>query len=449
MSIKEKIAQYYLTFIIFSFVFSKKLVFIPFVLDIKIKNGFLLDLAQLFFEPINFAISPFEYILATSGSMMTLMIMGLFVFLIGLVLLVIESFFLAKLIIFIFKKTIPENFFKDIYSSIGKKIRGSYVDCYGDSENSKKFEKIKYLLPVIFFVIMVIVLYSIVSNLSNKEERGIKEQSDSLYSQADRIDDKIDSDGDGLGDKVEFILGIDRYSKDSDGDGFSDYDELKNGHNPFLISPQDKLTSETQVEIQETLFSGKEINFSRLENIRNKLLKQVSEELCKNDSASSYENLGDKEKARNSIKLKNPCMCSKVVSIRDRNDCFSVLGSTVKNETLCNYISEEGREERNGFYFKSVKDDCFRNLMSVTLDEKYCYKISKESRITDCLTALILKTKRYDLCDSIENLNERDECYWIVAIFLKNAKLCEKISPDNKNGNDREGCRSLIKKVPF
>ena len=312
----------------------------------------------------------------------------------------------------------------------------------------KIIQKIKYLLPVIFFVILFIVLYSIISNLSNKEEGDRKKQSDSLYSQADRIDDKIDGDGDGLGDKVEFILGIDRYSKDSDGDGFSDYDELKNGHNPFLVSSRDELSSEIKAEIQEVLFSGEEINFSRLEIIRDGLEKQISEKLCQN-SNSSYEDLSDKDKARDSIKLKNPCMCSEVANTKYRNDCFSVLGALVNDESLCNYISEEGREERNGFYFKSMKDECFRNLMSVTLDEKYCYKISEESRITNCLTALILKTKRYNLCDSIESSDERDECYWTVAIFSKNAELCEKISPDNKSGNDREGCRSLMKKVPF
>ena len=306
----------------------------------------------------------------------------------------------------------------------------------------------KYLFLVVFFIILVFVLYSVVSNLSNREERDIEKQSDSLYSQADRIDDKIDGDGDGLGDKVEFILGIDRYAKDSDGDGFSDYDELKNGHNPFLISPQDELSNEVKVEIQEVLFSGREIDFSKLEPIRNELEKQISEKLCQNDS-SSYENLSDKDKARDSIKLKNPCLCSKVINIKDRNDCFSVLGALVNDESLCSYISEEGREERNGLYFKSMKDECFRNLMSVTLDEKYCYKISEESRITNCLTALILKTKKYDLCDSVENSDERDKCYWTVAVFSKNAKLCDKISPNNKNENDQESCRSLIKKVSF
>ena len=446
MPLKEKIAQYYLTFIIFSFIFSKKLVLIPFILDIKIKNRFLLDIAQLFFEPINLILTPFGYLLVSLPGLMVILA-GFFVFLIGLILLIVESFLLSKIIIFVFKKIASENFFKNTYFIIGKKISGSYNGRYENSENSKKFEAIKYLLPIIFFVIITVVLYLIVSNLSNKEEINRKKQSDNLYSQADKIDDKIDGDEDGLGDKVEFILGLDRYSKDSDGDGFSDYDELKNGYNPFLTSPQDELNNEMQVEVQEVLFSGEKINFSRLEVIRNGMEKQISEKLCQKDS-SSYENLSDKDKARDSIKLKNPCMCSKVVGIKDRNYCFSVLGAAVNDESLCGYISEEGREEKNGFYFKNMKDECFRNLMAATLNEKYCYKISKESRVTSCLTTLILKTKRYDLCDSIENPDERDECYWTVAVFLNNTKLCEKIRPDNKSGNSQESCKSLIKN-PF
>jgi len=234
MLIKEKIAQYYLTFIIFSFIFSKKLVLIPFILDIKIKNRFLLDIAQLFFEPINLILTPFGYLLVSLPGLMIILV-GFFVFLIGLILLIIESFLLSKIIIFISKKVIPENFFKNTYFIIRKKISSSYSSRYENSENSKRFEKIKYLLPIIFFVIITVVLYLIVSNLSNKEEINRKKQSDNLYSQADRIDDKIDGDGDGLGDRTEFILGLDRYSKDSDGDGFSDYDELKMGIILFLF----------------------------------------------------------------------------------------------------------------------------------------------------------------------------------------------------------------------
>ena len=345
MSIKEKIAQYYLTFIIFSFVFSKKLVFIPFILDIKIKNRFLLDIAQLFFEPINFAISPFEYILATSGSMMMLIIMGLFVFLIGLVLLIIESFFLAKLIIVLGKSVLPKNIFGNAMASIRNKMNVN-----NKIESSGKFESVKKYLPVLVFIVLLIILYPILTNFikKNNNENNDKNKT-TLLEQANEIEENIDFDNDGLSDKTEFILGIDRYSKDSDSDGFSDYDELKNGHHPLIISPQDKLSSDMQAEIQKVLFSNEKINFSKLESIRNGIEKQISEKLCQNDN-SSYENLSDKDKTRNAVKLKNPCICSGIVEIKEKNYCFSILGALLKDESLCSYVLEEGREEINGFF---------------------------------------------------------------------------------------------------
>ena len=445
MSLKEKIIQIYLTLVLSFLSFFKILIVAPFILQVKIESRFLVNLIDLIYKP---AYLPGEILIYfTEGFGMLMILTGFIAAITYFVLIIVESFLLSKLIIFIFKKIMPENFFENAYFVIKNKINNSHDDHYKNKENSKKFEKIKYLLPVIFFVILIIVLYLIILNLSDKEERDRKKQSDSLYSQADRIDDKIDGDGDGLTDKVEFILGIDRYSKDSDSDGFSDYDELKNGHNPFLVSPQDELNNEMQAEIQEVLFGGEEINFSRLESIREGLKKQVSEKLCQNNN-SSDEDLSDRDKTENAVKSKNPCLCSKIIEIKERNYCFSILGALLKDESLCSYVLEEGREEINGFYFKNRKDECFSYLMSATSDERYCYKISKESRITSCLIALILKTKRYNLCDSIENVDEKDKCYWTVAIFLKNGSLCDKISPDNKNGNDREGCRHLIKKAP-
>ncbi|MCK5490961.1 MAG: hypothetical protein KAI67_03895 [Candidatus Pacebacteria bacterium] len=127
-------------FIFISLGYSRKLVLIPFVLDVKIKNRFLVDIIDLLFEPINLILTPLGYLVALSGPMIILM--GLLVFLIGFILFVIESYFLSKLIIFIFKKAVPENFFENVYFIIRKKISGSYDSRYGNSENSKKFEKI-------------------------------------------------------------------------------------------------------------------------------------------------------------------------------------------------------------------------------------------------------------------------------------------------------------------
>ncbi len=45
--------------------------------------------------------------------------------------------------------------------------------------------------------------------------------------------EELDSDGDGLGDKLEEGLQTDPYKKDSDGDGYDDGTEVLNGYNPL------------------------------------------------------------------------------------------------------------------------------------------------------------------------------------------------------------------------
>jgi hypothetical protein len=49
---------------------------------------------------------------------------------------------------------------------------------------------------------------------------------------APEIDINIDTDGDGLSDKLENIYGTDINKKDTDGDGYSDGQEVYSGYNP-------------------------------------------------------------------------------------------------------------------------------------------------------------------------------------------------------------------------
>ena len=46
----------------------------------------------------------------------------------------------------------------------------------------------------------------------------------------------VDSDGDGLSDSEEALLGTDPNNADSDGDGISDGDEVANGTDPLTAS---------------------------------------------------------------------------------------------------------------------------------------------------------------------------------------------------------------------
>jgi hypothetical protein len=84
----------------------------------------------------------------------------------------------------------------------------------------------------------------------------------------DTGDNRIDTDGDGLTDKVEKMLGTDPFKVDTDGDGFNDFEEIQSGRSPMIPRPWDEYTPEEiakvkkdikyiSTEIYTKLFGGK------------------------------------------------------------------------------------------------------------------------------------------------------------------------------------------------
>lgn len=67
------------------------------------------------------------------------------------------------------------------------------------------------------------------------------------------VGDKLDTDGDGLTDKVEKMLGSDPYKKDTDDDGYNDFEELQSGYSPMLPRPWDKYTSEEFAKVKRDI----------------------------------------------------------------------------------------------------------------------------------------------------------------------------------------------------
>lgn len=63
----------------------------------------------------------------------------------------------------------------------------------------------------------------------------------------------VDTDGDGLPDKIEKMIGSDPYKKDTDNDGFNDFDEVKNGYNPMIPRPWDKYTNEEFQKVKQDI----------------------------------------------------------------------------------------------------------------------------------------------------------------------------------------------------
>ena len=82
------------------------------------------------------------------------------------------------------------------------------------------------------------------------------------------IGDKLDTDNDGLTDKVEKMLGSDPYKKDTDSDRYNDFEEIQGGYSPMLPRPWDKYEPEdfnkvkkdikyVSVDVYDRLFPGK------------------------------------------------------------------------------------------------------------------------------------------------------------------------------------------------
>lgn len=80
-----------------------------------------------------------------------------------------------------------------------------------------------------------------------------------------------DRDQDGLTDQEEKALGTDWKKADTDGDGYSDGVEVKNGFNPLVPAPGDRLSPEEDKKIKESVF--------KKEHLRKNLTQEFIERL--------------------------------------------------------------------------------------------------------------------------------------------------------------------------
>ena len=151
------------------------------------------------------------------------------------------------------------------------------------NKKEKIIQNIKYLFPLVIFIILLVVLYPFVNNLNDKSNQTKKNYKniDILIQKAENVDSNLDTDSDGLPDRIEIILGTERNISDTDSDGYSDYDELKNGHNPLVASPDDKFNEDFYMIVKDNLFDDGEINLRNLEPIREEMFMQKESSLNK------------------------------------------------------------------------------------------------------------------------------------------------------------------------
>ena len=108
MSIIEKIVRIYLTLVLSFLSLFKILIIAPFISQIKIESEFLVNLIDLIYRP---AYLPGEILIYfTERSEMLIILTGFLAAMSYFILIIIESYFLAKLIIILGKSVLPKIF---------------------------------------------------------------------------------------------------------------------------------------------------------------------------------------------------------------------------------------------------------------------------------------------------------------------------------------------------
>lgn len=428
MNLKDKIILIWLTYFFTFLGVSKIFTIIPFLLEVKIQNRSVENFIELIFKPTEAIIGILSYAAVLTGPLFFLMAFVLV--LVKFLLYTVEGFLLAKIVLVLARSEKTKNLIDDLSMHAAIKLGAKdKINAYGEQK------KIKYLAVGLIFIFLVIFSYS---TIKEKFAKKPVVQKLSFAEQADKIDSAIDSDNDVLSDKIEFILGTDRYLADTDADGYNDYAELINGHNPFIMSPDDKLSEETVNLVKSAMANKENIEFEKLENVRKKLGEGISNNLCRNSPYSNIVSVS-KEIGNKALQEKDPCICTRFAEDKEKNNCYIKMLAVSKNYALCNYVLE------SAITGEKDKASCFHASMLLSLDEKYCLRIKEGKDQGNCFMVLGLKTNNYAVCDKAINQDERDDCYWGLAIMTKNESLCDKIDPENKSGNSRESCRSMAK----
>ncbi|MDD3191023.1 MAG: hypothetical protein PHI66_05045 [Candidatus Pacebacteria bacterium] len=103
----------------------------------------------------------------------------------------------------------------------------------------------EYLKEKLFLGLVVACILLAIAMLFNLPKVSVPSK------EAETID--MDSDGDGLFDNMEEVVGTDKNDRDTDGDGYEDLAELKNGFNPLVKTPGDKFVDSAYSEIKNRI----------------------------------------------------------------------------------------------------------------------------------------------------------------------------------------------------
>lgn len=144
------------------------------------------------------------------------------------------------------------------------------------------------------------------------------------------------------------------------------------------------------------------------------------------------------------LKLKNPNICSKIVSETFIDDCYVALERVIGDYRICGLISYDG--SRGLCYLKHLKEmpvgiefceyltygdhksSCINKFTAITpgLDYKICDNLEEflGARNT-CYKNIALTKGDLDSCKRVSEGTPRNECYKDFAVKLKDKNLCD------------------------
>jgi len=110
-----------------------------------------------------------------------------------------------------------------------------------DESSGKPFKMIMAGTIIFLTIILVAGVF-----IFKKGNTGVQPANSPVISQipALAVDPNLDSDKDGIPDRIEKVIGTDPYKADTDGDGYSDLQEIKSGYSPLIAGPAGKYTPE-------------------------------------------------------------------------------------------------------------------------------------------------------------------------------------------------------------
>ncbi|MDD3190876.1 MAG: hypothetical protein PHI66_04285 [Candidatus Pacebacteria bacterium] len=290
-------------------------------------------------------------------------------------------------------------------------------------------KKLKLIIMVLFVLASLAVIYFAFWSIS-KSKNGVEteeknndivavEIESGLLEKYKSTPDTLDSDGDGLLDKFEIILGTDKDSEDTDGDGYKDGEEIKGGYNPF---------SAVGTKFEEDFVFNSDADLNELFLIRQKLFDDVSEILCEDDNLYDYSRLADNDNLMLATENTAPCPCSKIKNSYYRNECFADIGAALSDLSLCNYITYGGN-------YAVEKDSCVFMVATRSQNAELCMDITGSIDKSNCLLNVAYEKKSYAICADITEAEIKDYCYYQIAISIKDKSLCEMMVDRGENHN--------------